>query len=114
MVMFSPTINARKRCCSRGWFDGIPCNELTATLKNFYVQISRDILGMTLVTDNKEALAKAIENNPDEKESLSDMISSKRLIEHNLQFQDKYRLSIQPVINIKTERESYDQQFIFF
>lgn len=78
----------------------------SATLKNFYVQISRGVLGMTLVTDNKEALAKAIEKNPDEKQASLDMISSKQLIEHNLRFQDKSRLSIQPVINIKTERES--------
>lgn len=85
----------------------------SATLKNFYVQISRGVLGMILVTDNKEALIKAIEKNPDEKPASLDMISSQTLIEHNLRFKDKSRLSIQPTIDIKMAREGMIQDLQF-
>jgi ATP-dependent exoDNAse (exonuclease V) alpha subunit len=58
-----------------------------ATMKNFYVQISRAIHGMTLVTDDKKELHDAIRRNVDEKQAALDMISSHKLQEHNLRLE---------------------------
>lgn len=57
-------------------------HRFSATLKNFYVQISRGVFGMTLVTDDRERLVESIERNSDEKKASLDMISSKQLIAH--------------------------------
>ena len=78
-------------------------NRFSATIKNFYVQISRGILGMTLVTDNKENLINAINKNNDEKLASLDMVSSKQLMNHDARFNRE--LSIRPVINKQIERE---------
>jgi hypothetical protein len=75
-----------------------------ATFKNFYVQISRAIHGVTLVTDNKEDLLKAISKNNDEKTSALDRLSSQQLMAHEKQFSDQ--LSIQPVIDKKMQFEN--------
>ncbi len=85
----------------------------SATLKNFYVQISRGVLGMTLVTDDKESLIKAIENNPDDKHASLDMISSKQLIQHEQRFRDQTNFSIQPVIDKKITQERNIQEMVF-
>ena len=79
-------------------------NRFSATIKNFYVQISRGIFGMTLVTDNKENLINAINKNSDEKLASLDMVSSKQLISHDARFNKE--LSIRPVINKQIQRES--------
>ncbi len=80
-------------------------NKFGATLKNFYVQISRGILGMTLVTDNCERLVAAIDRNLDEKPASLDMLSSQQLIQHDARFKAQSQLSIQPVIDKKLQRE---------
>lgn len=49
-------------------------NKFGSTLKNFYVQISRAIYDMTLVTDNKERLIEAVINNNDEKKAALDIL----------------------------------------
>ena len=77
----------------------------SATLKNFYVQISRAVYGMTLVTDDKELLTHAIRNNSDEKKSSLDMVSSHQLQAHENRFMSKGALSIQPLVEMKIKRE---------
>ncbi|HAT8643605.1 MobF family relaxase [Legionella pneumophila] len=76
-------------------------HRFSATLKNFYVQISRAINGMTLVTDNKEHLIDAIKRNSDEKPASLDIISSSQLIKHEERFMNQSKLSIQSVIDKK-------------
>jgi conjugative relaxase-like TrwC/TraI family protein len=85
----------------------------SATLKNFYVQISRGVWGMTLVTDDKEALARAIEINPDEKKASLDMISSHQLMRHEQRFLDRTSFSIHPVIDKKLTLERGIQEANF-
>lgn len=80
-------------------------HRFSATLKNFYVQISRGVLGMTLVTDDRERLIEAIERNPDERKASLDIISSEQLIKHENRFKDQH-LNIQPTIDKKIQRES--------
>jgi hypothetical protein len=77
-----------------------------ATMKNFYVQISRAIHGMTLVTDNKEQLTQAIQYNQDEKIAALDIVSGKTLKAHEHQFKEKHTFSIQSVIDKKIHFEN--------
>lgn len=77
-----------------------------ATLKNFYVQISRAIHGMTLVTDNKEDLVRAIQRNIDEKPAALDITSSAQLIQHKERFSENNMSSFQSIIDRKIVQES--------
>ena len=79
--------------------------KFSATLKNFYVQISRGVHNMILVTDDKEALSKAIERNVDDKKASLDILSSHQLISHEERFKPQQPLSIQPVIDKKIQEE---------
>lgn len=88
-------------------------HRFSATLKNFYVQISRGVYGMTLVTDDRTRLKQAIERNSDEKKASLDMVSGKQLIAHELKFKSKYQFSIQPTIDKKLEREMMTQELSF-
>lgn len=81
-------------------------HQFGATLKNFYVQISRAIHGMTLVTDNKEDLVRAIQRNSDENAAAIDITSSAQLIRHKEQFSQNNIPSIQSVIDRKMMQES--------
>lgn len=85
-------------------------HRFSATLNNFYVQISRAVHGMTLVTDNKEELIRAIQKNSDEKPASLDVISSKQLMHHEERFNQQTQLSIQPVIDKKILYET-NQRF---
>ncbi|PWY54109.1 conjugal transfer protein TraI [Legionella qingyii] len=85
-------------------------HRFSATLKNFYVQISRAVHGMTLVTDNKEELIEAIQRNSNEKPASLDVISSKQLMNHEDRFMGKAQLSIQSVIDKKILYEA-NQRF---
>ncbi|HAT1800829.1 TPA: MobF family relaxase [Legionella pneumophila] len=76
-----------------------------STLNNFYVQISRAIHGMTLVTDNKEELVYAIRRNSNEKPASMDITSSAQLIHHERRFGAQNQLSIQSVIDKKKSLE---------
>ncbi|HEH5946761.1 TPA: AAA family ATPase, partial [Legionella pneumophila] len=76
-----------------------------STLNNFYVQISRAIHGMTLVTDNKEELVHAIRRNSNEKPASMDITSSAQLIHHERRFGAQNQLSIQSVIDKKKSLE---------
>ncbi|PWY53879.1 conjugal transfer protein TraI [Legionella qingyii] len=77
-----------------------------STLNNFYVQISRAVQGMILVTDNKEELVRAIRRNTDEKPSALDRISSEQLVRHEERFSHHNSHSIQTVIAKKQGFES--------
>ncbi|HHT0594798.1 TPA: MobF family relaxase [Legionella anisa] len=77
-----------------------------STLNNFYVQISRAVQGMTLVTDNKEKLTHAIQRNTDEKPAALDRMSSAQLARHEERFNHLSKTSIQTVISKKQVFES--------
>lgn len=81
-------------------------HQFSATLKNFYVQISRAIQGMILVTDNKEALIEAIKRNNDEKSAVLDVISKEQLSAHETRYISQNGVSIAPVIEKKSLLES--------
>ena len=77
-------------------------NKFAATLKNFYVQISRGIHSMKLVTDDKNNLIRALEENDDTKKSSIDFVSTKQLKEHQKQFsQSKHSMNLDAVIEKK-------------
>lgn len=80
-------------------------HRFSATLKNFYVQISRAVHEMTLVTDNKEHLIAAIKRNKDEKLASLDIVSKDRLKMHEAQFKNKNSISMQSVIDKKKHFE---------
>ncbi|MDF1758596.1 MAG: MobF family relaxase [Legionellaceae bacterium] len=80
-------------------------NSFSATMKNFYVQISRATTGMKLVTDNKEQLIHAIKNNNDEKQAALDVILIPQLEKHNELFKVKTNLSTQSSIDKKAHFE---------
>lgn len=61
-------------------------NRFSATLKNYYVQISRAVVSMTLITDNKKNLLKALEFNDDKKKSALDYVSPATLKAHEERF----------------------------
>ncbi|STX41126.1 conjugative transfer protein TraI [Legionella donaldsonii] len=82
-------------------------HQFGATLKNFYVQISRAIQGMTLVTDNREQLIGALHNNKDEKIASIDVLSREQLKYHENRFLNQTKLSIKPVIE---KMKSLEQQ----
>lgn len=77
------------------------------TLNNFYVQISRAVHGMTLVTDNKEELVHAIRRNTEEKPVALDRISSEQLVRHEERFVQSNKFSIQAVI---TKKQAFESQ----
>ena len=80
-------------------------NRFGSTLKNFYVQISRAVHGMTLVTDDKNCLIGAIKRNNDEKQASIDVISARQLVDHRARFNDRAPISIEPVIDKKMRFE---------
>ncbi len=80
-------------------------HRFSATLKNFYVQISRAVHEMTLVTDNKEHLIAAIKRNKDEKLASLDIVSRDQLKMHAAQFKNKNSISMQSVIDRKKHFE---------
>jgi ATP-dependent exoDNAse (exonuclease V) alpha subunit len=77
----------------------------STTLNNFYVQISRAVQGMTLVTDNKEELINAIRRNSCEKPASMDISSSTQLKNHEVRFGHNSRLSFEPLVAQKIAQE---------
>jgi hypothetical protein len=57
-------------------------NKFSATLRNYYVQISRAISKMTLITDDRNQLLKALEFNDDTKKSALNYVNSTTLKMH--------------------------------
>lgn len=88
-------------------------NQFSATLRNFYVQISRSIYSMTLVTDDKNYLIRALENNNDKKTSAIDFLPSEKLIEHQKRYASHNNsLNINAVIAKKEIKEAVFQQYM--
>ncbi|WP_454783998.1 MobF family relaxase [Legionella sp. WA2024007413] len=85
-------------------------HRFSATLKNFYVQISRAVHGMTLVTDNKEELIWAIQRNNDEKPASLDVFSSKQLVNHYERYKQQNFVPLQSIINRKQSWEAQSIQ----
>lgn len=77
-----------------------------ASLKNFYVQISRAIHGMTLVTDDKESLINAIQKNNDDKSASLDIIKSREIQQHSERFKNQININLNHVIHKKFEIEN--------
>lgn len=81
-------------------------NKLSATLRNFYVQISRGIYSMKLVTDDKNHLIRALEENDDTKKSSIDFVTSEKLMEHQIIYAGAPKaLSLDAVIEVKKVHE---------
>ena len=79
--------------------------KFSANLQNFYVQISRAVHGMTLVTDDKEKLIQAIHKNTQEKPAALDVVKSKTLEMHQQNFKSQQNLDF--VIQQKIKKESF-------
>lgn len=83
--------------------------KFSANLQNFYVQISRAVQGMTLVTDDKEKLIQAIHRNTELKPASLDIVDSKKLKEHENKYQNKSSLKLEKVISRKQELEKIQE-----
>ena len=82
--------------------------KFSANLQNFYVQISRALHGMTLVTDDKEKLTQAIHKNTELKPASLDIVDSKRLEMHQQNF--KSQQDIDFVIQQKIKNENLTKE----
>lgn len=81
-------------------------NKFGATLRNYYVQISRAISRMTLITDDKTRLLKALENNDDTKKTALDYVSSDTAKSHVKRFENNpYVIPITSIIDKKSIQE---------
>lgn len=80
-------------------------HKFSATLKNFYVQISRAVQGMTLITDNKEHLIAAIKRNNDEKLAIFDKFSSQHVINKKITREHKYP----EISELKFTKQTYNE-----
>lgn len=81
-------------------------NKFAATIRNYYVQISRGIQSISIITDDKTNLIKALSINEDEKKSAIDHISKDQLENHNVRFsENKHSLDLENVINKKNTHE---------
>lgn len=78
----------------------------SVTMENFYVQISRAVHGMILVTDNKEELTNTLNNRNNEKLASLDVLSSEKLKIHKEVYKKYSSISIQPVIEKQIQREN--------
>lgn len=81
-------------------------NENFADLRNYYVQISRAISNMTLITDSKTNLLKALEFNLNDKKTALESVSSQQVKTHQDFFKDNQNsLSIASIMSEKKEFE---------
>ncbi len=83
--------------------------KFSANLQNFYVQISRAVHGMTLVTDDKEKLTQAIHKNTELKPASLDIVDSKKLKEHQIKYQEQSHINLEKVISRKQELEKIQE-----
>lgn len=82
-------------------------NKFSATLRNYYVQISRAVVNMTLITDDKTRLTKALEFNEDTKKTALDYVSGQKVEQHEQRF-EHHPNSI-PIGDIKNQKLHYEQ-----
>ncbi|MCX7120132.1 MAG: conjugative relaxase [Legionellales bacterium] len=81
-------------------------NKPSATLRNFYVQISRAISHMKLITDDKQRLTRALEENDDTKKSAIEYVSTSTLAAHQDRFKAQSKtISIDAIIAKKAGKE---------
>ena len=82
-------------------------HQFSATLENFYVQISRAVFSMTLITDDKTRLTQALELNTSGKKSALDSVSTAELSLHQDRFKKHTpRLAMDSVIDKKSMKEA--------
>ena len=81
-------------------------NRFAATIQNYYVETTRGISEMTVVTDNKVNLVRAITTNDSDKYSSIEMVGSDTLITHQARFQEsKHSMALQNAIEKKLTKE---------
>ena len=80
-------------------------HRFSATLETFYVQISRAVRSMTLITDDKNNLVRALELNDSKKKSAIDAVSVEQLHVHAARFKDDKRLAMDSVLDKKAMKE---------
>lgn len=81
-------------------------NKFSATLRNYYVQVSRAISRITLITDDKGRLCKALELNDDTKKSALDYVDGDTVKNHAYQFANHPKaIDISPILNKKVEND---------
>ncbi|MFA6302177.1 MAG: conjugative transfer relaxase/helicase TraI [Legionella sp.] len=81
-------------------------NRFSTTIQNFYVEITRAIESMTVVTDDKDLLVKGITLNNSEKYSALEMTSATQLKAHQERFgQEKNQVNLYEVIEKKLTKE---------
>lgn len=81
-------------------------NRFAASIQNYYVETTRGIWEMIVVTDDKEHLVKAITTNDSDKYSSIEMVDSDVLKSHETRFKDnKHSMALQNVIAKKMEKE---------
>lgn len=81
-------------------------NRFATTVQNFYVEITRAIESMTIVTDDKDQLIKGITLNNSEKYSALEMTSTHQLQKHEERFkQTKNQVNLYEVIQKKFIKE---------
>ncbi|WP_115711893.1 MobF family relaxase [Legionella sainthelensi] len=86
-------------------------NKFSATLRNYYVQISRAISKMTLITDDKNQLLKALEYNEDTKKSALNYVNSETLKMHVHQFASNPKaIDVTAVVDKKNIHEDVVKQ----
>jgi hypothetical protein len=84
----------------------------SATLRNYYVEISRAIMSMTIITDDKQDLMRALSYNFDEKKSAIDFVSKNQVSAHNERFmRHGQSLDLHHVIDKKETKEDLWHSF---
>ncbi|HAU1387076.1 TPA: conjugative transfer relaxase/helicase TraI [Legionella pneumophila] len=81
-------------------------NRFATTIQNYYVETTRGINEMIVVTEDKEQLIKAITTNDSDKPSSMEMIDSDTMKIHEKRFhENKHSISIQNTIEKKLSKE---------
>jgi conjugative relaxase-like TrwC/TraI family protein len=81
-------------------------NRFASTIQNYYVETTRGISEMIVVTDDKMRLVKAITTNHSDKYSSMDMVTADTLKAHEARFEeDKNSMSLQNTIEKKLTKE---------
>lgn len=84
-------------------------NKFSATLRNYYVQISRAISRMTLITDDRNQLLKALEFNDDTKKSALNYVNSTTLKMHI----DKFSANPKAIdVAIVADKKSFNEEIM--
>jgi len=81
-------------------------NRFASTMQNYYVTTTRGISAMTVVTDNKDKLIRAITTNDSDKYSSLEMVDADTLMAHQERFKEgKDSIMLQNVIEKKLAKE---------